>query len=99
MGSGENGRCPECGGRFDLSTGMGVTQRSASAEAIERGDRIMLWFKVGSLAAAALACVALGLWNARTSPVPMRPLVLGAMFGGVLGFAAFVIWFTDENRR
>ena len=99
MGSQARGHCPECGGRFDKSTGMGVVQRSAALEAARRGDRAMMWFKVWTLAGLAAACIGFALWRASVGRNPTGALVVGAMFAGVLAFGAFVTWYTEGREQ
>ena len=94
MGLASPGRCPECGQRFDVDTGLGVVRRSALSESNERGDRLVMWFQVGSLAGLAGLSLAIGIWRASVSPNPSSPLAVGVLVAAVLGFGAFVTYHT-----
>ena len=89
------GRCPECGQPFDIASGRGL--KSPLSERAERGDRVVLWFKVGSLAGLAVAILLIGAMMALRSPLPARPLSIAGILAACLGFAAAVTWWTEKD--
>ncbi len=97
LGLSEAGECPECGHRYDVSSGMGIKSEVAAAQ--ERGDRVVLWCKVGCLAGLGLAAMALGGWNAVGTADWSRPLLIGMGIGGTLSALAAMVWWVDFFER
>ncbi|MBB6429087.1 hypothetical protein [Algisphaera agarilytica] len=97
MGVAREGRCPECGQRYDLALGMGVTKVSANMLAHQRGDKAIYLVKVWGMAFAAVACLGIGGLLSLVSSEPSRPLMLGALIASLFAFGAFVTWFTERK--
>ena len=96
QGLSPQGRCPECGQPFDVTTGLGIVEASPLSRRNEAGDAVVFWFKFGSLAGLGLLSLAIGSILALASPVPARPLTIGAIFAAAFAFGAAVTWITDR---
>ncbi len=97
LGLAPAGKCPECGQEYDLASGMGV--KSEAAAAMERGDRIVLWFKVGVLGGLGVVAMAVGGYNATRAADWTRPLLIGVGVGGTLLALAALVWCVDVLER
>ena len=96
-GGAREGRCPECGQAYDVSTGKGVTKRSAAMEAHYRGDRVVYLFKLWTLILLAVICAGLGGLRGLMVDDPARPIAIGLLFGGLFAFGALATWFTERK--
>lgn len=99
LGLAGEGRCPECGNKYDMDRQQGVTRRSAAMLAHDRGDRVVFLVKFWGLIGLALGCMGIGGLLAIGSKMPQRPILMGLMFGGVFAFGAFVTWFTEGKSN
>ena len=90
------GRCPECGQPFDVTTGLGLREVSPLSRRNEAGDTVVFWFKFGSLVGLALVVLAIGAILALRSPLPARPLSIAGIIAATLAFGAAVTWITDR---
>ena len=97
LGLPDEGRCPECGNKYSVDHQRGITRRSATMAAHERGDRVVYLFKLWALIGLALGCVGLGGVMAIGAKMPERPILMGLLFGGVFAFGAFATWFTERK--
>lgn len=93
------GRCPECGNKYDMDRQRGITRRSAAMLAHDRGDRVVYLVKLWGLIGLGLVCVGIGGLLAIGAKMPERPILLGLMFGSMFGFGAFVTWFTEGRSN
>ena len=90
------GRCPECGQSFDVTTGRGIREVSPLSRRNEAGDAAVFWFKFGSLAGLAVVTLGIGAILALGSPMPARPLSIAGLIAGMFAFGAAVTWVTDR---
>ncbi|MEM9419819.1 MAG: hypothetical protein AAGA25_12335 [Planctomycetota bacterium] len=97
MGVPREGRCPECGQRYDIALGMGVTKVSANMLAHQRGDKAVYLVKLWGMIIAAAACLGIGGLLSLISSEPRRPIMLGMLLASLFAFGAFVTWFTERK--
>lgn len=97
MGSGPYGSCPECGTPYDRRTGQGVVSGHAIAQ--ERGDRLVLWIKVGVVAGLGVACLAGGMVGALRGDEWQRPMIIGGGVAMALFAIAGLMWWVDVLDR
>ncbi len=97
------GRCPECGGGYDKSSAQGVVRGGQGLlggddlTPSQRGERLMVWVKLGSYAALGGICLLWGGIASSGSLQPARPLALGLLGAAAFGFAAYATWFLDRR--
>ena len=96
-GVGGEGRCPECGGFYDKHSGRGIGTGAGFGDACARGDRVVAQVKVAVYGVLGVGCLAWGGLASLSSASPAWPLILGVLFAGGFGFAAYVTWFGDRR--
>lgn len=93
---GTQGTCPECGQYWNLTTGEGLadrasTRRQHAERRAARGRTVLL----AVLAVCVLMCGGLGSMIAQH---PLRPVVMGAIFAGLIALAAVTSYFYEDGE-
>jgi len=93
------GRCPECGGTYNLKTGQGVT--GGPSESHRRGDRIMARIRTILLLLAivvVMGCGGLLSWIVhQLNGKWLQPLALAGLLGVVLLMAAVLSYLNEKE--
>ncbi len=96
-GSALRGDCPECGSAYNVESGEGVV--SADTLAQTRGDRVLMWLKVGVLGGLGMTAIAVGAIAAVNAADWTRPMTVGGGVGGALLAMAAMVWLIDVLER
>lgn len=109
LGLADQGRCPECGQRYNVLTGQGLRGTAgALSEAQQRADRILARVRTISLAAAAtglfLLCVVIEtiyqqFGDAERSATASPLLWTGGFISVVIGMGAMLSWMNERSRK